>query len=377
MPRSLQTSVGDLEPLTMEKKSPFVDSFSSSSRKAAERRMEGSSVELLHISERRYGSSVSETDDLGFSRLEETRTLDRLTRRMRSLINAESKQRWGIAEEEDRCFADMLRQSDTYKSMTTAFLSFQVERKMELEVQRHKEARWQICTSQVQMEGVVEEELERRRTLQRHEERLRSALWRLFEMEDAPLRCQLDIIRLARAEHVRRSFLQREEARAVQLLDIPNFTALPCHIFTYKDLRAMGIHGGAKSEALMMEKVDLMEDQMCPFRYAANCPFLPQRARGVAAKVMTQLSKPVKRRKQVVDPLRGSGVCVSNAAKKAQPCQLLFSASGRAQMHLPFLAASSPTAAQRIPEVDKHVLRQALLRDHYRESKGMLPSLEL
>jgi hypothetical protein len=273
----------------------------------------------------------------------------RLARRIRQLQARETRQRGVLADEAAQQLDNILAQHTAYSAIADACAAFQATREA---TQQHKARQLQQWSLQLIADAVhdlVRQESAARRAITHAEAVVRETTSQLQVVEARGFNLHESIFRLVRAEQVRRAFLLREEARGVEALQIPRFVSLPCvPSTTVLAPSFVGKHSGSdgggrygsSSAWRDVDKMDLMAAERCPFRCAADCPYMPHRTRQLGAAWA-----------RAIDP---AAARLGRAATAAQGSQ-----------------------RHGISEVGKQRVRYAMAQKHLSETPHFLPSLRI
>ncbi|CAG9573904.1 conserved hypothetical protein [Leishmania major strain Friedlin] len=307
------------------------------------------------------GSDLAESTLVASSPTEEVLrgSLDHLAKYLRQTQARETRQRTLLVEEALAHFADIIRRHVAYLDIAASCAVLQATRNAQAQAKARQAQQWQLQILEDALRGTVAEEEKRRNAHAQAELSVRRSLVQLQHAEVHPVLLREAFFRLMHAEHVRRSFLHREEARAVEAMGIPSFISLPCRSAPHD--APFGFGGGGKADAkqsvVELSKLDLMAGQRCPFRCAADCPYMLQRTR--------QLGK------------RWAAAVASGEDTRATAASLRL---GRRT------ASPSPVSrpSQRwrvsglgITEVGKQRVRNAMAMGHYSATAEFLPALRL
>ncbi|KPA85627.1 hypothetical protein ABB37_00031 [Leptomonas pyrrhocoris] len=322
----------------------------------ASRRL-GSSHDSFRPKQRGWDSSLFRQDSLGDyavsdGTLDDTQAslilvdeevrqhADRHTKRLRQLQAREARQRSLLVDEERQQFDNLTSLHRTYSAIADTCVALRHSQEAKKQHHAQQSKRWsQLLVADAMADLVLQEELSRR-SLLHAETAVRETTLRLQRAEANGLASHEDVFRVVHAEQVRRAFLLREEARAVEAMRIPHFIALPCITATASPKSSWGLSKYVGPNFWReVDKIDLMAAERCPFRCAADCPYVPASTRELG---------------------RAWAVASAKAAR-----------SGRAAR------ATDGPRRRNITEVGKQRVLCAAAKSHLREATTFLPSLRV
>ncbi|CBZ27003.1 conserved hypothetical protein [Leishmania mexicana MHOM/GT/2001/U1103] len=286
-------------------------------------------------------------------------SLDLLAKRLRQTQAREARQRTLLVEEALQHFTDIIRRHVAYLDIAASCAVLEATRNAEAQAKAQQAQQWQLQILQDALRDTIAEEEKRRKAHEQAELSVRRSLAQLQRSEVHPLLLREAFFRLMHAEHVRRSFLQREEARAVEAMGIPSFISLPCRSAPHD--APFGFGGGGKADSKQsvvgLSKLDLMAHQRCPFRCAADCPYMLQRTR--------QLGK------------RWAAAVASGEDTRATAASFRLTDRRASPLPVSRLSQRWRVAGVGITEVGKQRVRNAMAMGHYSATDEFLPTLRL
>ncbi|GET88507.1 hypothetical protein, conserved [Leishmania tarentolae] len=278
-------------------------------------------------------------------------------KQLRQIQAREARQRTHLLEEALEQFTDIMRRHVAYLDIAASCAVLQATRNAHAEAKTQHAKEWQLQILQDALYDTVAEEEKRRKVTEQAELAVRRSLWQLQRADVQPVLLRESFFRLMHAEHVRRSFLQREEARAVEAMGIPFFISLPCRSTTPNAPSGLGgdRKGSTTQRVTERSKLDWMAHQRCPFQCAVDCPYMPPFTR--------QLGK------------RWAAAMAKSEEKRGASASLQLGRRSVSQLPLPRLSQRWRVAGVGITEVGKQRVRNVMTMGHYSETCEFLPGL--
>lgn len=328
-------------------------SAGSSSARLLSTSLVGSTGEIL-LSDGRSNSQVPQTPHSEAL----SSSVERLARRMRHVLTQEARQRALLVEEAYDSFGDILRRHVAYLEFAKSCVDLITQRTAQAEAEAQRAQYWRLQVLRDKLRETMREETARRSALEQAELGVRVSMARLQRAEALPQQRREAFFRVMHAEHVRRAFLLREEARAVEVMGIPGFISFPCH-FTHADI-ATALPGSAAGRGtdVTLSKIDLMAQQRCPFLCAADCPYIAPRTRQLGE----LWAQAVLRGEETRASLATRGIGPRSASPPSGP---------------PRPSRLWQAAVPTITEVGKQRVRNVMLVEHYSATTHFLPALRL
>ncbi|KAG5505400.1 hypothetical protein GH5_03420 [Leishmania sp. Ghana 2012 LV757] len=284
---------------------------------------------------------------------------DHLAKRLRQIQAQEVRQRSFLAGEAVARLEDMMGRHVAYVDIAASCAHLQASRHAQAQAKAQQAQRWELRILQDTLSDTVDEEKKRRKDIEQKQLSVRRSLAQLHGAEVQPLQLREAVFRLIRGEEVRRSFLHREETRAVEAMGIPHFTPLSCVLAPAEATVNFGGGGraAAKQSITELSKLDLMALQRCPFQCAVDCPFMPQRIRQLGQRWATAGGSSKK--------MHGTTALAQRHLRGASPSPVAHSSwQWRA-------------SGLQITEVGKQRVRNAMRIRHYSATTKFLPTLRL
>lgn len=264
--------------------------------------------------------------------------VERQAKRLRQLQARESRQRSILENEAMQQLDQLLALSHAYASIAGTCVALRTAREAKRQHDEQQSQQWSLQLLADAVQDVVRQEGVSRHGILHAEAAVRETMAQLQAAETRALSFHEGVFRLLKAEQVRRAFLLREEARAVEAMGIPHFIALPC-----VSVAAPFSQDGVDRRRTLSEldKIDLMAGERCPFRCAADCPYMPPRTRQLGT-------------------LWAAGA-----------------AGGAARGGHGATASTSDPQRRQITEVGRQRVRYAMAKQHLHETTNFLPSLRV
>ncbi|CAJ1025501.1 hypothetical protein Q4I30_003872 [Leishmania utingensis] len=287
------------------------------------------------------------------------RSAEHLARRVRQVQAQETRQRTLLLKEAAELFADMILHHGVCLDIAASCAVLQASRNTHAQAEAQQAQQWQLQILRDTLNDTVTEEKEARKSLELAALSVRRSLVQLHRAEAQPLLQREAFFRLMHAEHVRRAFLHREEARAVEAMGIPYFISLPCRSVPAEAAfePRKGGKADVKEGVTELNKIDLMAQERCPFQCAADCPYMTQRTR--------QLGK---RWAAAVTSCEDTRVTTASLRLDRRGASLPPVTRASRQWQVPGLG---------ITEVGKQRVRNAMMMGHYSATAEFLPGLRL
>lgn len=212
---------------------------------------------------------------------------ERYAKKLRQLHAREVRQRALIYDEEAQQFEKIDALQAAYSTIATTCANLRASREAAKQRDIMQSQQWSLQLIADAVQDVVRSERVSRRAIQHAEAAVRGTMVQLQRAGVRDLELHEGVFRLIHAEQIRRAFLLREEARGVEALQIPHYISLPCVAAAPAALVNNTVKGASDVAAIEnmreVDKMDLMADERCPFRCAADCPYMPLRTRHLGA----------------------------------------------------------------------------------------------
>lgn len=247
-----------------------------------------------------------------------------ILRQFRQIVSKQLKQRQVLFAEEQAAFDDLQQMKEVEEMAMSSFQNFRENCDREAKKQQHYATLWNDWATIEHLNELVRQEAEQRDVIHMREWRMRATLQALRKVDEEPLLWTHAFHMVIFAEKVRRVAFYRSEFSAATSLNIPGYNPIFMSV-----------------EGISDNKSEWMRSVRCPFHWAEDCPFFPDR-------------------------LLHSLKCV---LEECQP----ISAAASSPRPSPFPVALR-SAAGRLPAVPKlprgvhTALRSALSQEHYRRS---------
>lgn len=268
---------------------------------------------------------------------------ERQARRQRQLQTREVRQRAVLLEEEAQSMEKIVTLHVAYSTIAATCAGLQAARAAARLRDAAQSQQWSLQLLADAVQDVVRRERTSRKAVQHAEAAVRATVVQLRAAEARGLDLHEGAFRLVHAEQVRRAFVLREEARAVEALQIPRFIALPCV--------TTSTSGSATHSARDVDKLGLMAEERCPFKCAADCPYMPGRTRHLG-KLWANAGSDASRRG------RAAAAAAAPGREEGQQQQQQQRQRG-------------------VTEVGRQRVRYAMAQEHYRETPNFLPLLHI
>ncbi|KAG5479038.1 hypothetical protein LSCM1_02882 [Leishmania martiniquensis] len=284
---------------------------------------------------------------------------EHLSKRLRQTQSQEARQRALLVGEAATQFADIVRRHVAYVDIATSCANLKAAQNARRQAEAQQALKWERQILQDTLCDAILEEETSRKGLEQRQLLERRSLTQLHRAEVQPLQQREAFFRLIHGEEMRRSFVHREEARAVEAMGIPHFISLPC--VQAPAGATFGPRGGSRPNVQQsvaeLSKLDLMALQRCPFECAAECPFMPQRMRQLGERWAAAVGSE-------------KGAHGTTAAARRHLCNTSHPSAAR-----PSWQVRASTLG--ITEVGKQRVRNTMMIQHYSATAKFLPTLRL
>ncbi|KPI85723.1 hypothetical protein ABL78_5210 [Leptomonas seymouri] len=225
--------------------------------------------------------ALDETENSLFFMEEELRqNAERQAKRLRQLQTREARQRNSLVVESMQQFDNIVLLHSTYAAITDTCVALRASREAKKQHDDQQSQQWSLQLIADAVKDVVQQERASRQAVLHAEAVVRKTTSQLQVAEARGLEFHESTFQLVHAEQVRRAFQLREEARGVEEMNIPHFISLPYITSTVSPEAGRGLDKLKGTRCWRdVDKMDLMAAERCPFRCAADCPYMPPRTR--------------------------------------------------------------------------------------------------